>query len=221
MSRGTIMVKYRLSVILLCLLVSSCIVVEINEAESDESEIYFVTRVVDGDTVLLDSGEKVRFLAINTPEKWEYYYVEATQALRDLIENKTVVLVRDVSDKDKYGRILRYVYLEDDTFVNAVMVDGGYAKAYHYPPDTLHYDQMLNLETQAKAEGIGIWNVTASSGSDAGKYPEDCKYVSSKSGAVYYSVECKYANRILVKNRVCFENSEQAVEAGYRLTAKC
>ena len=209
----------RLSIILLILL-SSCIleVVEVNEPLSEQA---YVARVVDGDTVVLENGEKVRFVGINTPEKWEYYYGEATQGLRDLVEYKLVILKRDVSDRDKYNRILRYVYLEDDTFVNALMVDGGYAKAYHYPPDTLHYDQFLNIETQAKAEGIGIWNETASLDSDLGGYPLGCNYVSSKSGEVYYSIECKYANRILVKNRVCFESEEKAVAAGYRLTAKC
>jgi len=219
MSRGDDMEYIRLLLIFL-LLLSSCIieVVEVDEAPSEQA---YVSRVVDGDTVVLESGEKVRFVGINTPEKWEYYYGEATQGLRDLVENKSVILTRDVSDRDKYNRILRYVYLEDGTFVNARMVEQGFARAYYYPPDTRHYDYFVELETVAKEKNLGIWNLSGLERIVQEQYPQGCNYVASKTGEVYYSVECKYANRILEKNRLCFKTADDAVQSGYRLTKKC
>lgn len=215
------MVSKWLSLIVVWGILCSCVTIQVIEPETSTPDRAYVSRVVDGDTIELENGEKVRFVGINTPEKWEFYYEEATQGLRDLVENTTVDLERDVSDRDKYGRLLRYVYLKNGTLVNAVMVDKGFAKAYHYPPDTGQYELFLNLEEQAKSEGIGIWNETARQAEPGSSYPEDCLYVASKSGEVYYSVTCKYANRILVENRICFETEEEVVDAGYRLTQKC
>jgi len=212
--------EYRWLSIILLLFLSSCVIEVIQIPDTTPTEAN-VVRVVDGDTILLDSGEKVRFVGINTPEKWEYYYVEATVALRNLVGNQTVLLERDITDKDKYGRLLRYVYLLDGTLVNGLMVEGGYAKAYHYPPDVKHYDGFVVLETEAKEAKLGIWNLTGLESVVQESFSPGCNYVASKSGEVYYSKDCKYANRILEKNRVCFESADEAVEAGYRLTKKC
>jgi micrococcal nuclease len=100
-----------------------------------------VVRVIDGDSieVLLD-GEKfeVRYIGINTPE---YYSderdaaIRATVANKNLVAGKTVYLFKDRSDKDKYGRLLRYV-LTNDAFINRELVREGFAEAREYPPDT-------------------------------------------------------------------------------------
>src|SRR3989304_8615709 len=76
-----------------------------------------VTRVIDGDTFEISTGDEVRMLNINTPERGQYYYQEAKNALKILIENKTVELERDAEGTDRYGRLLRYVFV-DDKFVN-------------------------------------------------------------------------------------------------------
>ncbi|MCK4863754.1 MAG: thermonuclease family protein, partial [Dehalococcoidales bacterium] len=80
-----------------------------------------VTQVIDGDTITIDTGHRVRYIGLDTPEVYpvqEAYGMEAWQANRKLVEGKEVRLERDVSETDKYGRLLRYVYV-DDTLVNA------------------------------------------------------------------------------------------------------
>lgn len=204
---------------LILLLLCGCVLqVETTTIPADQA---FVTRAVDGDTMVLDNGERVRFLCINTPEKWETHYHEATEALRAMVENQTVILQKDVSDRDKYGRLLRYVYLPDGTFVNAEMVRLGHAKAYHYPPDTSHYEEMVELEKEAKSSHLGLWNESDPSDLTKDDYPPDCDYVASVSGEVYYANTCKYAHRILEKNRLCFSTMQEALAAGYRETHKC
>ena len=94
-----------------------------------------VVRVIDGDTFVIDSGEHVRLIGMNTPERYEEGYHEATAALSDLVLDKEVKLEKDVSDKDKYHRLLRYVYI-DDIFVNEELVRKGYAEVFIFYPDT-------------------------------------------------------------------------------------
>ena len=102
-----------------------------------------VMNVVDGDTidVLIDGTEvRLRYIGIDTPETvypaWgeEPYGREASARNRALVSGKTVYLEKDVSETDRYGRLLRYVWLDDDTMVNAVLVAEGYAQVSTYLP---------------------------------------------------------------------------------------
>lgn len=129
----------------LILLVSGCI----------EEETVFVTRVIDGDTFETSDGEKIRLLGINAPEKHEYYYEESTEFLKDLIENKYVRLEGDETDKDWYGRELRYVYIGNE-FVNVLMLEEGYARIYLLK-DRKYQNIFSYAEESAKKAGLGIW----------------------------------------------------------------
>lgn len=122
-----------------------------------EGEIATVTRVIDGDTidVLLDGKqERIRYVGVNTPERDEPCYNEATQANRDLVEGKTVTLVTDTSDTDRYDRLLRYIYA-DGVFVNESLVRNGYAEAVLYQPDDAFYADFLALEKSATSSNLG------------------------------------------------------------------
>ena len=118
-----------------------------------------VTRVTDGDTIVIGTGQRVRYIGIDTPEVYperEAYGMEAWQANRQLVEGKKVRLERDVSETDKYGRLLRYVYV-DDTLVNAELVRLGLAVARAYPPDTRYQGLLAQLEEAARQAGRGMW----------------------------------------------------------------
>jgi len=118
-----------------------------------------VTRVIDGDTIIIEGGYRVRYIGIDTPEihpEMEAFGMEAWQANRRLVEGKEVRLERDVSETDKYGRLLRYVYV-DDIFVNAELVRQGLAKAKAYPPDIKYQDYLEAMEAEARSEGRGMW----------------------------------------------------------------
>lgn len=116
-----------------------------------------VSKVIDGDTVELENGERVRLLGINTPEKGQNYYEEANNRLKELVEGKGVRLEKDVDDKGKYGRLLRYVFINDE-FVNLKLVREGYAHVYVIPPNTKYQTDLEKAEEKAKEEGLRIWN---------------------------------------------------------------
>ena len=117
-----------------------------------------VIQVIDGDTIIVEGGYRVRYIGIDTPEvhpKLEAFGMEAWQANRKLVEGKEVRLERDVSETDN-GRLLRYVYV-DGIFVNAELVREGLAEAKAYPPDTKYQEYLEELETQARQAGRGMW----------------------------------------------------------------
>jgi micrococcal nuclease len=91
---------------------------------------------------------------MNTPESDEVCFDEATQANRDWVEGQQVTLIKDVSDTDQYGRLLRFVYV-DDVMVNEVLVHDGWAEAVVYPPDDSQWDYFVRLEKNAAEQGLG------------------------------------------------------------------
>jgi micrococcal nuclease len=121
-----------------------------------------VTAVVDGDTIsVLISGfyeRRVRYIGIDAPEmRRDCFAPEATAANRQLVLGKDVALERDVSDTDRFGRLLRYVYLPTGEMVNELLVRGGYAVARHYPPDTKYRARFEAAERQAQQANAGLW----------------------------------------------------------------
>ena len=126
-------------------------------APGHEGEQAHVLYVIDGDTIQVSmNGQeyRVRYVSVNTPERDEPCYADATNANADLVEDQTVTLVRDVSDTDRYGRLLRYVYV-GNTFVNAELVRDGWAEAREYPPDTAQYNTLEDLESDARSHNLG------------------------------------------------------------------
>jgi len=115
--------------------------------------------VIDGDTITIEGGYRVRYIGIDTPEIYpvvEAFGIEAWQINRDLVEGKEIRLEEDVSQTDKYGRLLRYVWV-DEILVNAVLVKQGLARAKAYPPDTKYQDYLKQMEAEAREAGRGIW----------------------------------------------------------------
>jgi len=136
-----------------------------------------VKRAVDGDTLLLESGERVRLIGIDTPEMHESKKLyrdserskqdtktiqemgrRAAEFTRNLVEGKPVRLEFDVDRYDKYKRLLAYVYLvSDGTFVNAKIIEEGYASVMTYPPNVKHTDEFVKLYRQARENNRGLW----------------------------------------------------------------
>ncbi len=140
-----------LAIIFICLIgIAGCI---------SPPETATVIQVIDGDTIIIEGDYRVRYIGIDTPEirpTVEAYGLEAWQANRELVEGKEVRLERDVSETDRYGRLLRYVYV-DDVFVNAELVRQGLAEVKSYPPDTKYQDYFEELESLARKSGLGMW----------------------------------------------------------------
>ncbi|MFW5703328.1 MAG: thermonuclease family protein [Patescibacteria group bacterium] len=159
-----------------------------NPATDEADIMLHVARVVDGDTIELSNGDMVRYIGVDTPETrhprkgLECFGKEATAYNTSLVLGKSVRLEQDVSSTDRYGRVLAYVFVESDSsasselsagnvseslqqedireeiFVNAQLVQDGYAVASSYPPDVAYDDLFAQLETEAREAERGLWS---------------------------------------------------------------
>ncbi|MFH0831867.1 MAG: thermonuclease family protein [archaeon] len=121
----------------------------------ENKEKAVVTNVIDGDTIVISGGERLRLLGIDTPEKGEFYYKESKARMEELIENREITLEKEGDNKDKYGRILRYIFL-DDSNINMLLVKEGYAICYFYE-ESRYQQECIQLEENARAGKIGRW----------------------------------------------------------------
>jgi micrococcal nuclease len=130
-----------------------------------------VVRVVDGDTIavaLAGREERVRYIGIDTPESVKpdapvqcYAHRAAAENAR-LVARERVRLVLDVEPRDRFGRLLAYVYrVRDGLFVNAALVRGGFARTLTIPPDVRFADRFRALAAQARHAGRGLWSACA------------------------------------------------------------
>jgi micrococcal nuclease len=136
-------------------------------ASQGDSVLVRVVRVIDGDTIqvccVLEGLQRVRYIGINTPETKhptkgvEHFGKEASEANRKLVSGKIVELEFDVQHWDKYGRILGYIYLQDGTFVNAWLVENGYAQVMTVPPNVKHEGLFRKLQREAREARKGLW----------------------------------------------------------------
>jgi|GEM_PF-6180732 len=130
-----------------------------------------VLRIIDGDTinVRLRTGveERVRYIGIDTPERGEDCYQEASERNAMLVEGDTIKLVKDTSERDRYGRLVRYICNSEGVFVNAQLISDGVAHAYRYYPDTRFAKQFKSLEKEAIKTGRGCLHPNPEANSDA------------------------------------------------------
>lgn len=131
-----------------------------------------VSRVVDGDTIELSDGSKVRFIGVNTPEsttRTEPYGKEASDYTKSQLTGKTVYIEKDVSETDKYGRLLRYIWLDipkeiTDAEIRAKMYNAnlllnGYAEQSTYAPDVKYAEYFKNYAAEARNASKGLWAI--------------------------------------------------------------
>ena len=137
---------------------------ELSVRPPDNGERVDVIDVSDGDSFVVERAngneERVRLLGINAPERGECLADDARQALTGVLDADDVQLVRDVSDRDEFGRLLRYAFA-DGEFVNLVLVERGLALAGTFEPDTAYQLELDAAEDSAQAAQIGQWDPNA------------------------------------------------------------
>lgn len=141
MKKKVLILLIILSAVLLFLLMFIFIKYAPEDTKNSEENISadYVIKIIDGDTFNLENGEIIRLICVDAPEKGKKGYEEAKEFLTNMILDKEVRLEKDVDDKDEYGRLLRYVYVNIsgvEFFVNQQLVQEGYAKIFRYGNDT-------------------------------------------------------------------------------------
>lgn len=132
------------------------------DLKSKKVEITTIKRIIDGDTYETSTNQLVRIIGVNTPEVFgetQFYGREASNYSKKRLDGKTVYLFKDVSETDKYNRLLRYLFIENDlTMFNETLVIQGYANTMTVPPNVMFSKKFLALEREARRKQIGLWN---------------------------------------------------------------
>jgi micrococcal nuclease len=164
--------RYLGLIVLVALVVAACDVDATpgtTPASGDSDEGVRVVRVVDGDTIIVEIDgreERLRYIGIDTPESVqpntpvECFGREASAENALLVEGKRVELERDTSNRDRYDRLLRYVYVVERgerIFVNEALVANGFAYASTFPPDVKYEETLRAAQREARDEGRGLW----------------------------------------------------------------
>lgn len=197
-----------------------------------------VTHVSDGDTVhvrLNGRDEKVRFIGVNTPEishpdlgiREQPYGKQAATYTKKRLLGKKVWLEFDVQQRDRYGRLLAYVWLGPPAaftekeirakMFNAELLLNGYAQVMTIPPNVKYADLFVKFQREAREKGKGLWGapVVAKPGKPAGNY------VGNRRTKVFHRADCEWAQKISLQNRVEFRSRNEAIRAGYRPCRVC
>jgi micrococcal nuclease len=180
----------------------------------------FVIRYVyDGDTAVLKTGEEVRYLGIDAPEighcgeKSDFMALESRNYNLHLVRNASVRLEFDEEKKDRYGRLLAYVFLENGDMVNMRLVRKGFALVLVKKPNMKHFSQLLECQRQAITEKLGIW-----------RKPTERKepyYLASRDSYRFHRPSCPLGRKIARRNLVRFETTEKAYWEGYSPCREC
>jgi len=179
---------------------------------------YLVSKVIDGDTILLENGSVVHYLGANAPQLkgkeggGEFFAREALRENKSLVLLKKVHLEFDAQKKDEEGRLLAYVFVKD-LFVNAELIRLGYARAAVSPPNVRYKDLFLKYEGEAKQKYAGLWQ--------EGKEESEPYYVGNKRTYVFHKPSCPLVAKIPEKNRIIFRSRADPIRIGYVPCKKC
>lgn len=178
-----------------------------------------VERVVDGDTIILHGGGKVRYLGMDAPEMArdgrpkEFLASEAKEENARLVRNQKLRLEFDLERYDQYGRLLAYLFLPDGRMVNAELVRRGLARVYLIPPN-LHYQaSLVDCQRQAIQAKQGLWHTPLPS--------DESIYLCNTKSWRFHRPDCPAAKKITPAHRLSLPNTLEAYLRGYSPCRNC
>jgi micrococcal nuclease len=173
---------------------------------------YVVNKIINGDTIQLDTGEIVKYIGIVTPELNmkeggpEFFARQACRQNQKLVLLKKVRLEFDKERKDAEGRTLAYVFVKN-VLVNAELIKLGYAKANIVPPNDKYKNMFLDYEKKAKQSEKGLWQEA--------KKDTEISYIGNKRSYAFHRPSCKLIDKIPEKSKIIFRSRADAIKIGY------
>jgi len=179
---------------------------------------YTVKWVTDGDTIVLSTGQRIRYIGINAPEiehegqKAQPFAYEARSFNKDLVMFQEINLKFDAERYDQYGRTLAYIFLQDGEFVNARLVQEGYAFCLYRAPNVFYDKILLQAQRAAMASKAGLWR----------NWQEKRKnYIGNLTSRRFHLPTCPLVQKIKSTHRITFSSKWEAFQAGYAPAKTC
>jgi|LSQX01.1.fsa_nt_gb micrococcal nuclease len=196
----------------------------------DDANTVRVIRVVDGDTVEVNiqgTKEKVRLIGVDTPETVhptigeEPYGIEASDFTKEKLTDQTVELEFDVEERDRYGRLLAYVWLDGEMF-NEVLLSDGYAQIATYPPNVRYVERFQTAQQEAREAERGLWGVIDEEPVTAQKERlESSNWLGNANTKKFHYPDCQHGQKTKSYNQVWFDSRQEAIDAGYEPCGSC
>ncbi len=200
-----------------------------------------VGRVIDGDTIVMSDNVHVRLIGIDSPEKGECFYKESRQFVKDFLEGESVILEKEISGIDDYGRLLRFIIIpsanstKDNLLVNDYIVRQGYARAVASPPDNRYRDLLISAQEEALRKNRGLWQACSYQDELSGRREKDDQppgpdyiikgNISTRGyGKTYLFPGCDNYTTVkidLKKGEQYFRTEGEAESAGFRKATNC
>ncbi len=201
------------------------------EIKNNINKLYKVTKVIDGDTFKINYNEKeetVRLIGVDTPESVHpdkenntEFGIIVSEYSKSQLEGRQVRLEFDVNERDKYGRLLAYVYV-DDIFYNAKLIELGYAQVMTVQPNIKYIDTFKDLQKTAMKNKVGMWSfIEIESDPDQVPVKTEGNYVGSKNSNKVHDLDCRWVKEIEAENTVYFNSLEDAKASGYEPCGVC
>lgn len=187
---------------------------------------YKVTRVVDGDTFQVDfngTKEKVRLIGVDTPESVHPDVSKnvaegkiASEYAKRKLGNKEVGLEFDVQERDVYGRLLAYVWLDGEMY-NKHLLTTGYAKVATYPPNVRYVDDFTALQKTARENNVGLWGEAeiTEPAEESNTTPNEANYIGNASSLKFHYPYCEAVGKMSDSNKVSLGSRDEAINQGY------
>jgi endonuclease YncB( thermonuclease family) len=176
------------------------------------------TKVVDGDTIYLDNGEKVRFVGVNTPERGVEGYIASKNFVQKLCLNKEVGLdIDDSKHNDKYGRTLAVVIV-DGKNLNEMLLKEGLAEVMYIPPSEFYPFNWANDSTHIPTAHNTYSNTQSDSSSNSGS---SGSYIGNSNSGKFHESTCQWGQKTAEHNRVYFNDRNDAISQGYQPCKVC
>lgn len=199
---------------------SSDILSQYSDTECHVEESAVCTKVVDGDTIYLDNGEKVRFVGVNTPERGVEGYIASKNFVQKLCLNKEVGLdIDDSKHNDKYGRTLAVVIV-DGKNVNEMLLKEGLAEIMYMPPSEFYPYNWADSNTHV-ADTHSSSSSTSSSDSSDSSSSGSGSYVGNANSGKFHVSSCGSVDKMSEKNKVFFSSRDEAINQGYVPCKRC
>ena len=197
--------------------------------EETASALYPVTRVIDGDTIEVEidgTAEKVRLIGIDTPESVHPdqdrnvpYGSIASEFTKEQLSGKSVGLEFEVQERDKYGRLLAYVYLGGKMF-NETLLEQGHAVVSTYPPNVKYVEQFTQLQQQAREQGVGLWSPNENEPAPSANGTSSA-YIGNLNSYKFHYATCVHVSQMSDHNKIYFSNRNDAIAEGYQPCKTC
>ncbi len=187
---------------------------------AQKPEYHYVRWVVDGDTIVLDNGVKVRYASINAPEiahegePGEPFGRVARRANKRLVRGKEILVEPAEQPHDRYGRLLAYVFLPGRDLVQKRLVSQGLAFVCYEPPNLKYYATLLQVQRKAMNRKRGLWGAREFLRGEP-------YYIGNRRSRRFHRPSCPFGRRTRGRNRVIFKTMERAFRQGYCPCHKC